>query len=58
LKEKVAVVPEKEVVATVTPLASNVTLVISPGFPVPVTDKVKLVILIVEVMLGFVRRTC
>jgi hypothetical protein len=41
-----------------TPLADNVTLVMSAGFPVPVTDIVNPVMLIADVVLGFVKRTC
>jgi hypothetical protein len=50
LNEKVTAVPEKVAVVTGTPLASNVTPVISAGFPVPGADKVKLVIVIGEVL--------
>lgn len=39
------------------PLADKVTLVISAGFPVPETDRVKAVMVIVEA-LGFVNTTC
>ncbi len=57
LKEKVAVVPDNVVVAIGTPLADKVTLVILAGFPVPDTDRVKVVMLTPD-ELGFVNTTC
>ena len=54
---KLAVDPETVAVATGVPLASKVRLVILAGFPVPVTETVKLVRVTAE-LLGLVNCTC
>ncbi len=58
MKTKVAIVPAKVAEVIDTPFAHNVTPVMSAGFPVPVTVRLNPVMLIVEVLLVFVMRTC